>query len=175
MFYNSVNIDENDHPDESTLPKLNVIFVKSDEPMLSGRRLVDIEHFMKQIMELGKHGSKCTMGRYILIKEVQNGVAFKLYFKCNVCNRQQVVTSEKEQCLDSVNNAFVWGALSIGIGHRQAEDLFAVMDCPSPSFKKFKRHEILIGKVNKLYLIEQSVNNSPKVVMIYATFINLTI
>ncbi|KAL5237597.1 hypothetical protein ACI65C_005007 [Semiaphis heraclei] len=152
FFYDSVNIDENDHPgvvdesSESTLPILNVVFVKSDEPMLSGRRLVDIEHFMKQIMELGKHGSKCTMGRYALINEVQNGVAFKLYFKCNVCNRHQVVTSEKEQCLDSVNNVFVWGALSIGIGHRQAEDLLAVMNCPSPSFKKFKRHEVLIGK-----------------------------
>jgi len=145
--------------------------------MLSGCRLVDIEHFMKQIMELGKHGSKCTMGRYALIKEVQNGVAFKLYFKCNGCNRHQVVTSEKEQCLaDSVNNAFVWGALSIGIGHRQAKDLLAVMDCPSPSFKKFKRHEVLIGKVNKLYLRKKvSIIQTPKVVMIYATFINLTI
>jgi len=27
-----------------------------------------------------------------------------------------------------VNKAFVWGALLIGIGHRQAEDLFAVID-----------------------------------------------
>lgn len=159
FFYDSVNIDENDYLglthqpsiDESTLPELTVEFVKSNERMLSGRRVVDIQDFIKQVMELGKHSTKCTMGRYALIKEVQNGVAFKLYFKCHVCNRQEVVTSNKEQSMDNVNNAFVWGALSIDIGHRQAEDLFSIMDCPSPSFNKFKRHETIIGKVNKLY------------------------
>lgn len=81
------------------------------------------------------------MGRYKLTKEIPNGSIFKLYFKCDVCNSHQIVTSEKVQTIDSANNEFVWAALSIGIGHRQAEDLFAVMDYPSPSFKKFKRHE----------------------------------
>lgn len=100
-------------------------------------------------MKLGKHSLRCTMRRYVLVKEVQNGVGFNLHFKCVVCGRYQVVALEKEPSLDNVNNAFVQGALSIGIGQRQAEDLFAIMDCPSLSFKKCKRHEALIGKVNK--------------------------
>lgn len=129
---------------------------------MTGRRIIDIQHFMKQIMELGKHSVKCTMGRYILVKEVQNGVGFNLHFKCEVCDRYQVVSSENESSLDNVNNAFVWGALSIGIGHRQAEDLFAIMDCPSPSFKKFKRHEALIGKVNKH--IRNNYNSSTNII-----------
>lgn len=104
---------------------------------------------MKQIMKLGKYSLRCTMGCYVLVKEVQNRVGFNLHFKCEVCGRYQFVASEKESALNNVNNAFVWGALSIGIGQRQAEDLFAIMDCPSPSFKKFKRYEALIGKVNK--------------------------
>lgn len=79
FFYYSDNTDENDSLglsqqssiDESTLPKLNVEFVKSNEPMLSGRRIVDVKHFMKQILELGKHSTKCTMGRYVLFKEIK--------------------------------------------------------------------------------------------------------
>ncbi|KAL4091944.1 hypothetical protein QTP88_026543 [Uroleucon formosanum] len=166
-FYDSVNNDDNDYLrlsdhsglDESTLPNLNVEYVKSNEPTLSGRRVVDIEHFMKQMMELGKHGSKCTMGRFVLIKEVQNGVGFNLYFKCHVCDRHQIVTSDRESSVDNVNNALVWGALSIGIGHRQIEDLLAVMDCPSPSFKKFKRHEVIIGKVWEQQISEMLKKN----------------
>jgi len=104
---------------------------------------------MIQMLELGKHGSKCTMERFVLIKEVQNGLGFKLYFKCHICDRHQIVTSDRESSVDNVNNALVWGVLSIGIGHRQIEDLLAVMDCPSPSLKKFKRHEVIIGKVDK--------------------------
>lgn len=103
-------------------------------------------------MELGKHGRVCTMGRFEIIKEVQCGVGFKLHFKCSICERREVISSEKNASLDDVNNSFVWGALSIGIGYRQANDLLAVMDCPSPSFNKFKRHENLIGEVISIFL-----------------------
>lgn len=89
-------------------------------------------------MELDKHSSKCAMGRYIFMKEVQNGVEFNLHFKFHVCKRYQVVASEKELSLDSINNAFVWGALTIGIGHRQADKLLAIMDCLSLTLKQFK-------------------------------------
>lgn len=74
--------------------------------MLSRYQVVD-KSFYKPSNELGKYSTKCTMGRYKLINELQNSIAFKLYFKCDVCNRYIgiIVLSERKLSVNSVKYA----------------------------------------------------------------------
>ncbi len=46
------------------------------------------------------------------------------------------------------NDAFAWGATSIGVGYAQTEEMLSVLELPMPSKRKYKRHEEQVGKVS---------------------------
>lgn len=129
-----------------------------EENVVSGRRVVDINHILRQLEIVAKHGNHCTMGKYRLNREIANGLYSKFVYHCDNCDKQFTVTSEPEEKRNEANDGLVWGALSIGIGHSQAEELFSVLDIPVMSARKFRTHENKIGKVSTL-----NINKTPQI------------
>lgn len=145
----------NDQPsiDENDLPSLSVEVEESNKSYsLHGRRVVNINPFINALMRLGNHGKMCTMGYYKLENETRVGLGFVLKFHCATCDRIQFVSSEGTNDFDELNNTSVWAALWIGIGYKQFSDLLSVQDIPAPSEDKFRKHEIIVGKVG-IYII----------------------
>lgn len=119
-----------------------------ESTVVSGRRIVDINHVLRQLEIVASHGKHCTMGKYRLNREIVNGLFSKFVYHCDNCNKEFTVTSEPEARKNEANDGLVWGALSIGIGHSQSAELFGVLDIPMMSAKKFRAHENKIGKVS---------------------------
>lgn len=120
---------------------------------ITGRRVVNINHVLAQLQKISSHHRQCTMGKYKFNREVVSGLFSKFIFYCDNCESEVAVTSEPEDRRQEVNDAVVWGALSIGIGHSQIQELFGVMDVPVMGPKKFKLHEKRVGKVIQYKLV----------------------
>lgn len=118
-----------------------------------GRRIVNISHVLMQLEKLASHQSVCTMGRYKFEREVVSGFYSKWEYYCDNCEKRIFVTSEPEKSKEEPNNALVWGALSVGLGYAQVEELFTIMDIPVMGRPKFNSHEKKIGKVRKQVII----------------------
>lgn len=71
-----------------------------------------------------------------------------LYYKCQVCDECITVTTEEENRQEEVNDALVWGALSVGIGHYQTKEMMALVEIPIMDKRKWQRHEIRIEGVS---------------------------
>ncbi|XP_063223710.1 uncharacterized protein LOC134531760 isoform X5 [Bacillus rossius redtenbacheri] len=128
------------------LPQLTV----TTEPAvveITGRRIVNISHLLKQLTELAKHGNVCTQGQYKITSERRVGVMSYLYYECIMCEKTVTVTTEEDTRKEEVNDAFVWGALSVGIGHYQSQEMMAILDVPIMDKRKWQRHEIRIEEV----------------------------
>lgn len=134
--------------DEDCFPDL-VTEYQQEEPneKLSGRRIVNISHMLKQLTALAVHGNKCTTGRFDLVSEERKGLCSFLKFKCLMCEEVRIVSTEEERKEDELNDAFVWGALAIGIGHQQAQEMMALTEVPIMSKRKWNRHEQRIEQV----------------------------
>ncbi|XP_063222723.1 uncharacterized protein LOC134531105 isoform X1 [Bacillus rossius redtenbacheri] len=70
-----------------------------------------------------------------------------LYYECIMCEKTVTVTTEEDTRKEEVNDAFVWGALSVGIGHYQSQEMMAILDVPIMDKRKWQRHEIRIEEV----------------------------
>lgn len=114
---------------------------------LTGRRVVDINHVMNQLVHLVNHSKQCTMGKYEYEKEIVEELYSKFIFYCDQCKKYTTVTSEPNATKHELNDGLVWGALSIGIGYDQVEEMFSVMNVPIMGRNKFRAHEKKIGKV----------------------------
>lgn len=121
---------------------------------LTGRRVVDINHLMNQLIRLASHNKKCTMGRFEYEKEIVDGLYSKFIFHCDQCKNYSTVTSEPNATKNELNDGLVWGALSVGIGYDQVEELFSVVNIPIMGRNKFKKHEKKVGKVNYFLLVK---------------------
>ncbi|KAJ8879499.1 hypothetical protein PR048_020107 [Dryococelus australis] len=64
--------------------------------------------------------------------------------------------------INDINDSAVWGALSTGIGYSQLEEMFAIMDVPVKSSKKFKKHKIAIEQVGNNQAWEEHLTTKIK-------------
>ncbi|KAF5298846.1 hypothetical protein FQR65_LT19566 [Abscondita terminalis] len=125
------------------------LFIESDEEsndtlnpkVLLGRRVVDIQHFLKSLKSLRHIGLGCSFFDVEVIAEKIEGFQSSLTFKCNVCGKLDVVkTSSDSASFGSVNCADVIGTLAIGIGYTQFSEMFAAMDIPQMSNKTYLKY-----------------------------------
>ncbi|XP_039290449.1 uncharacterized protein LOC111056371 [Nilaparvata lugens] len=149
---NSFNVEnEMNHGDE--LPPL--LFERGEaEPtatQLRGRRIVDIQHVLKQLQVIASHPKQCTMGKYTYKREITNGLFCKWLFYCDNCEREFIVTSEPANQKEDVNDALVWGAMAVGIGFSQLEEMMSVLDVPIMGHNKYKSHETRVGNVSTIH------------------------
>ncbi|KAL1436901.1 hypothetical protein MTO96_049291 [Rhipicephalus appendiculatus] len=150
------------------LPDLCITSASNEIPpectTISGRRIVSVIHFIKAIQELGNH--RCTSphgGCFELQAERRVGFWSEYTFKCNGCAEKRKVTTDPvaeptpltEKTALGVNDAAVWGFMSIGSGHSHLEEAMSVMEIPTMSKGSFLRREESIGKVWKVALLKE--------------------
>jgi hypothetical protein len=117
--------------------------------VIVGRRLVDVHHFYTQLKRLAAHDRHCTCGDFQLVGEVRDGLKSTLKFECTACGKPETVTTDKAPAKE-VNDSMVWGATSVGIGHYQAQELFALLECPIMAKTTWSKHA---ENVEEVYII----------------------
>lgn len=127
---------------------------------ISGRRVVSVVHFIKAIQELGNHRCASPHGGFFELQtERRVGFWSEYTFKCNGCAENRKVTTDPvaeptpltEKTALGVNDAAVWGFMSIGSGHSHLEEAMSVMEIPAMSKGSFLRREESIGKVRDTF------------------------
>lgn len=115
---------------------------------VQGRRLVDISHFIQQLQNISSHNSlfNCNFTHMALEGEKRNGLISKYKFRCNMCKKDFMVTSEDLSNKDNVNAnvAAVTGITSAGIGYSQFEEITACMDVPIFVHKNYAQIQDMI-------------------------------
>lgn len=93
----------------------------------SGRVICDMEFVLTQARKLERHSLDCHFnGEMIFDKVTPRGLRHIYYFICNqkLCGHTQTIYTDKEKTL---NQLAVLGAMSIGSGFSQEEQLFSIM------------------------------------------------
>lgn len=115
--------------------------------ILSGRRIVKIQDFIKQIQELDNHSPcGCSFKDMLPVGEKRKGLNCGIIFKCRMCNFSRIVWSE--MCDDNkmdLNTSAVSGTVATGGGHAQLEEMLSTMDIPPMTDKTYKKYEIVVA------------------------------
>lgn len=101
----------------------------------TGRRIVNIPFFFQKLKTISNHGPLgCTVENLDIIKEQRKGLISIFTVACNMCNAKFSLPTDttSKQVMD-VNTAAVSGAMCIGIGFRQLEELTSGLNIPSMS------------------------------------------
>lgn len=102
---------------------------------LSGRRIIDIHHFIQQLQLLNQHCPLgCSISDMKVISECRRGLNSGIKFKCLMCNVEKVIwTNDNSSKHVSLNTSAVLGTIGIGIGFSNMEEFFSAMNIPSMS------------------------------------------
>ncbi|KAH7955256.1 hypothetical protein HPB51_028142 [Rhipicephalus microplus] len=142
---------------EESLPGLSLetsVTTQPEEPIITGRRVVSLAHFVNAVRSLDDHSCPKLTGRFALVKERRVGLWSELTFTCSECQEIRKLTTDPvteptsltDKANVGVNDAAVWAFMSIGSGHSQFEEAMAVMEIPAMSKGAFLRREESLGK-----------------------------
>ncbi|KAK4882450.1 hypothetical protein RN001_005769 [Aquatica leii] len=114
--------------------------------LLEGRRIVEIQHFINQILSFPHHGlfacSSGTVGKTVnVVKEIRKGFISEFTLKCDLCKVEYKVTSDENDGKLNTNGAAVLGAISIGCGFSQLNEFISTINIPEISYKRYKAVE----------------------------------
>ncbi|KAH8027314.1 hypothetical protein HPB51_004226 [Rhipicephalus microplus] len=143
---------------EESLPGLSLetsVTTQPEEPIITGRRVVSLAHFVNAVRSLDDHSCPKLTGRFALVKERRVGLWSELTFTCSECQEIRKLTTDPvteptsltDKANVGVNDAAVWAFMSIGSGHSQFEEAMAVMEIPAMSKGAFLRREESLGKI----------------------------
>lgn len=100
-----------------------------------GRRLVNVANLFNKLQQIEHMGFGCTFKELELVSEQRIGIVSCFNFKCKMCRKIEKIWTEDED-LDTVA---VSGALSVGIGYSQTEELFSSLDIPFMSNQLYQK------------------------------------
>lgn len=128
---------------------------------ITGRYIVDGQHFLKSIRSLETHRERClksSQGWFKVVRSRTRALFWYLDFECPFCKEKRTVTNEPlpqlEKTNDEQNNkltitdAAVWGIISTGSGFRQLEELFSYIGIKCMSHTTFMKLEQKMGEVS---------------------------
>ncbi|CAH1110752.1 unnamed protein product [Psylliodes chrysocephalus] len=137
---------------DDSLPDLEIERVRlagSYDPNLkniSGRRIVNISHFVAQVRSLESHECHVKKTGYLAYdREVHVGLNSKLFFKCLACGLQKSITTNNEQTDGNINLLATWGTLSTGKGHYSLEESLSLLNIRPLDLKTFQKYQNEIG------------------------------
>ncbi|KAF5278697.1 hypothetical protein FQR65_LT15585 [Abscondita terminalis] len=148
-YNNPLSVYDNETPSTSRLPEsvdlnLDVEVDKLIPPFrLSGRRIVDIEYFYKELVNLGNHSKlfSCSLENMIPVKEVRHGLTSCITLKCNMCHfiAPLWTTNKSDPHLLDVNTSAVVGIMGIGTGFSHLEQFCSCLAIPTMSCYELPR------------------------------------
>ncbi|XP_047997258.1 uncharacterized protein LOC125234880 [Leguminivora glycinivorella] len=113
-----------------------------------GRRIVDVSHFTKKLLDICNHGPiGCSASDIELIGEKQKGLMSSFKFICKMCKMKFFI--ENDVCQDNylnLNACAVAGTIAIGCGRSQLEELLSAMNVPNLSENVYKSNHDILGK-----------------------------
>lgn len=126
---------------------MNILFRNS--PELQGRRFVDIGHIFKSIQCIRHEGFDCTFSNLYFVKENRKGYFSQFIFKCKMCCKIEVISSEPENTSTiKINTAIVSSVVNTGQGYAQLEQFSAILNMPCMTNTTYqKEHEIISGYI----------------------------
>ncbi|KAJ8969611.1 hypothetical protein NQ317_001975 [Molorchus minor] len=154
----SETIDEYDFADQKLFDEYNRIMenkleveVEKDMEKLSGCRIVEIDYFLKNVMNLQiRHNKRCTGGRLSISGENRCGLRSTYVFKCNVCDKELSISNEDPKKSTSIiNRAAVWATLSTGSTYTHSAEFFSILDIPTISANMFYQVQRELSEVWK--------------------------
>lgn len=117
----------------------------SSEPVVTGRRIIDIDFFFQQIRDISDHEPLGTCDfRYMkLTSEVQKGAVSVFTFKCSMCHIIKKISTSQEATTPSseadVTKSLVFGAITIGAGWSQLQQQMGILNIPSLSQRRYQK------------------------------------
>ncbi|KAK4887261.1 hypothetical protein RN001_003532 [Aquatica leii] len=127
-------IDDDENDNDSCSPLHYDVEIENrknnDEVNITGRRIVDLQYFLKQLKSLKHEGFGCSFFDMAIISEKIEGFCSIISFRCLVCNMIESIRTEHSNV---INLAVVSGALASGVGYSQINELFATINVPSMS------------------------------------------
>lgn len=114
----------------------------SSDIKLQGRRIIDFMFFMDRIKALNNHNAAfgCTIDNLRFVKEVQSGLHSVFFMKCNMCNIElKLQTSDRSNGGMDANHGAVTGAIMIGCGQSNLDELLASVDLPVLGQKRYTK------------------------------------
>jgi hypothetical protein len=112
---------------------------------VTGRRIVEIHHFIRGILDFPHHELFSCAGNHVhLVKELRHGFSSTFILRCNMCNVSHRVSSESSEHTEvEVNSAAVAGitSTSIGLGHANLSQFSSMLNMPSMSQNAYKKIE----------------------------------
>lgn len=109
-------------------------------------RIINIAKFFKDLQEVCSHGNMdCGLKSVEIIAERKLGLVSNLKLKCSMCNETFIICCNDPE-IDLNINAIA-GAVAIGCGNSQLNELLAAMDLPQISHNIFTKRMDTVNKV----------------------------
>ncbi|KAF2884111.1 hypothetical protein ILUMI_22079 [Ignelater luminosus] len=70
------------------------------------------------------------------------GITSTFQYHCDTCDKTININTHPNESRKDVNESFVWGTLSVGMGYSQSEELRFVLDIPCMSKKTFRKEKL---------------------------------
>lgn len=127
--------------------QFSIIFLYFRYP-LCGRRIINIEYFLKSLQSIKHDLFDCNIQNLILKSEFKRGFFSEFNFECNLCKKKETIYSESPNLKESmsVNNAIVTATINTGQGYSNLEQFSAILDMPCMSNKTYQKHHEYIAK-----------------------------
>ncbi|KAL4112571.1 hypothetical protein QTP88_016326 [Uroleucon formosanum] len=113
--------------------------------VIKGRRIVDIKFMFDKISKIKHEGFDCTFLNLSLQKEKRYGFYSEFIFICNVCNKNEIISTEPSldtNGLLAINMAVVSSAVNTGQGYSQLQQFSAILNMPCMSNPLYQKcHE----------------------------------
>lgn len=127
----------------------NIFFVLR-KCVVSGRRIVDIQHIFNTIATIKHHPFDCTFLNLRLIKEIQSGFLSEFHFICEICYKEEVVRTEPfTDELVPINLAIVASTVHNGQGFSNIEQFSASLNMPCMSNPTYQKLHEEVGEKMK--------------------------
>lgn len=110
---------------------------------MSGRRIVDIDYFFKQLTSIIKFDcNNCEFRELIFFKEIRRGLQSSFIFACNNCsNTLRINSCPTYDDSEDINLSAVLGIISVGLGHYHLQEFLAHLNIPAMSYVTYHKIE----------------------------------
>jgi len=115
---------------------------------ITGRRIINIMHFIKQIQKIDHTPFSCSFKDMLLENERRHGFMSSFNFKCQMCSKKCVIETEDENSnMIKINTAAVIGIVNTGGGYGQIKEIMTTLEIPTMNNNTYnKEHDIVCEK-----------------------------